>query len=311
MSSDSGILISFVIAAYNVEKYLCDCLDSIRDERFENIVEALVVNDGSTDRTREIAEEYVKWNPSIFRLINKQNGGLASVFNIGIREARGKYWISLDGDDTINREELFAFVDAIRDVDVDIIRFPKTIFDENREIIDEIKDPPFIHNFAVLSQILKEHVKIEEDYRLYADGPFVLYTIPYLKKSICLDMPIYRYRYSQEQSVSVKSLIKNKNDLFGTTWNMIEFYKQHREYLSVSETKSAWESLIQARIRTMYFIALFDKDTNLYEMNEKLKEDVPNLFDNAYFVVRVIRLNITPLNCLIKQFYKVMKCFIK
>ena len=184
------VLLTVVISAYNVDKYLHQCMKGLIDDRLSEAIEVIIVNDGSTDNTSTIAETYSGY--SNVRIINKENGGLASVFNAGIREAKGKYWLSLDGDDAINTEEMVSFIGEIRDINVDLIVFPKTVFDDSREkreqlvpskpglflYEDEVLDPPFIHNSVYLTQLLKEHVLVEEDFRLYADGPFVLYTIP-------------------------------------------------------------------------------------------------------------------------------------
>lgn len=82
-------LLTVVIPAYNIEKYEEQCLSSFVKPKALPEIEVLVVNDGSSDRTVEIAEKYVQKYPDIFRVINKENGGHGSTINRGIEEARG------------------------------------------------------------------------------------------------------------------------------------------------------------------------------------------------------------------------------
>ena len=89
--------LTIIVPAYNVEKYLEQCLDSLVNQ---TIIahKVIVVNDGSTDSTAEIAMEYQEKYPDTFRLINKENGGWGSTLNVGIKNAIGKYFKQLDGD---------------------------------------------------------------------------------------------------------------------------------------------------------------------------------------------------------------------
>ena len=92
-------ILSIAVPSYNVEKYLDKCLTSFSDERFNDRLEVIVVNDGSKDNTQQIAEGYIARFPRIFRLINKENGGHGSAVNAGIENATGKYFRIVEGDD--------------------------------------------------------------------------------------------------------------------------------------------------------------------------------------------------------------------
>lgn len=93
------VKVSIIVPVYNVEDYLAKCLDSCLGQDFEDI-EVVCVNDGSTDRSVEILDAYAKFDSRI-RIINKENGGLSSARNAGIREACGKYIMFVDSDDWI------------------------------------------------------------------------------------------------------------------------------------------------------------------------------------------------------------------
>lgn len=80
-------LVSIIIPVYNMEKYLAECLDSIINQTYRNI-EIIIVNDGSTDGSAEIIDDYSKRDERI-KVITKENGGLGSARNAGINVVRG------------------------------------------------------------------------------------------------------------------------------------------------------------------------------------------------------------------------------
>ncbi len=83
-------LLSVIVPTYNVEKYLSQCLDSLCKRDTKGKMEVLLINDGSTDNSADIARGYTERYPGVFRLINKENGGHGSAINRGILEAAGK-----------------------------------------------------------------------------------------------------------------------------------------------------------------------------------------------------------------------------
>lgn len=90
-------LVSIVIPAYNVEKYIGECLESIQQQTFENW-QAIIVDDGSTDETAAVVQTIIQ-HDNRFRLIRQPNGGVSKARNTGLLAASGKYLAFLDGDD--------------------------------------------------------------------------------------------------------------------------------------------------------------------------------------------------------------------
>lgn len=99
-------ILTISIAAYNVEKYLPKTLESLVIPEIMDQLEVLIINDGSQDKTGQIAEEYVVKYPATFYLVNKENGGWGSTVNTSAQLATGKYYKLLDGDDFFNAEAL-------------------------------------------------------------------------------------------------------------------------------------------------------------------------------------------------------------
>lgn len=90
---------SVVIPAYNIVNYLQECVESVTSQMTEYDFEIVLVNDGSTDNTPLLAQELKDKHPHLIQLVNKENGGLSSARNAGVRVAKGEYIIFLDGDD--------------------------------------------------------------------------------------------------------------------------------------------------------------------------------------------------------------------
>ena len=86
-------MISIIVPVYNVEEYLEECLESIQKQTYTDI-EVILVNDGSTDGSKEICERYCE-KDSRFKLINQENQGLSEARNVGVRASMGEYIYSL------------------------------------------------------------------------------------------------------------------------------------------------------------------------------------------------------------------------
>ena len=94
-----GQLISIIVACYNVEKYLDRCIDSIVRQSYSNL-EIILVDDGSTDKTGEICDKWVKKDARV-KVLHRKNGGPSDARNAGIRGSKGKWLGFVDGDDYI------------------------------------------------------------------------------------------------------------------------------------------------------------------------------------------------------------------
>lgn len=92
-----NVLLSIIVPTYNAEMYLLKCLTSIQKQSFQNY-ECLIIDDGSTDSSRTIAEQFARID-NRFRVIEKSNGGVSSARNLGIREAKGEFLHFVDADD--------------------------------------------------------------------------------------------------------------------------------------------------------------------------------------------------------------------
>lgn len=97
-------LLSIAVPCYNSQDYMRNCVDSLL--KGGELVEILIVNDGSKDDTAKIADEYAEKYPTIVRAIHQENGGHGEAVNTGIRNATGFYFKVVDSDDWVNEESL-------------------------------------------------------------------------------------------------------------------------------------------------------------------------------------------------------------
>lgn len=106
-----GVLVSVIIPAYNAQEWLPITLDSVCLQTFKEI-EVIVVDDGSTDHTAEVAEKYALGDSRV-RVLRLENGGVGAARNAGIREARGKYIAPIDADDVWHPRKLELQVECL------------------------------------------------------------------------------------------------------------------------------------------------------------------------------------------------------
>lgn len=107
---------SIIVPVYNVEKYICRCIDSILVQTFSDF-ELLLIDDGSTDRSGRICDEYAEKDTRI-KVIHKPNSGVSTTRNIGIDHAKGKFICFVDSDDWIENDYLQHIKDEMYDFDI-------------------------------------------------------------------------------------------------------------------------------------------------------------------------------------------------
>mgnify|MGYP005755850435 CR=1 FL=1 len=213
--------ISIIIPIYNAEKYLYQCLNSIKEQTYTNI-EVLMINDGSTDNSETICKEFL--NDSRFCLINKKNGGVSSARNLGINRCNGEYVLFVDSDDWCHKELLKQAVQNIKSYDMLCFAYykaykNKNIYEElkvneNANIRDEILINKliggYLWNKLFSTNIIKEHgIKFNESITYCEDLIFIIQYIKYVKKVNYINKALYYYRV-RKNSVS-NDFYNNKN----------------------------------------------------------------------------------------------------
>ena len=115
------IYFSIIIPAYNAEKYIELCLDSISKQSF-NDYELIIINDGSTDHTFNICNRFAL-NKKQIHLINKENAGVSVARNVGLQQAEGEYVLFVDADDILYPNALSTLYEHLQGGKLDYLRF--------------------------------------------------------------------------------------------------------------------------------------------------------------------------------------------
>lgn len=235
------------IAAYNVEKYIRKTLESCIVPELMDDLEILIVDDGATDSTANIVKEYELRYPQTFRFIHKDNGGYGTTVNLSMKEATGRYFRLLDGDDWFDTEGLKKLIEHLKKTDVDAL-FTKMYlcYPESKRLEKDtweslvgrrikLSDVPAnvfagMWEFTVKTSVLREHPFELPSKTLYTDHLFLAYPIPYIREVEFLDFPLYCYRLGyDEQSISAKSRLKHMEEIVRVSLIMSEYYKKHSE----------------------------------------------------------------------------------
>lgn len=114
-------LVSIIIPIYNVDKYLCNCLDSVISQTYNNL-EIILVNDGSKDLSGAICDEYAKKDSRI-KVIHKANEGVSKARNTGLDLSHGEYVSFIDADDTVDPDYIGSMHKELVDSDYEFVRF--------------------------------------------------------------------------------------------------------------------------------------------------------------------------------------------
>ena len=133
--------LSVIIPVYNAEKTLKKCMESVLKQKDEDL-EIVLINDGSIDASDKMIQEYKEKNPKIISYYRKKNTGVADTRNYGIKKAKGKYILFLDGDDYLDIH-LYGLVKQYMEKDIDLIKFKLQREDEKGNVIETVSGPVF------------------------------------------------------------------------------------------------------------------------------------------------------------------------
>ncbi|MBF4468085.1 MAG: glycosyltransferase family 2 protein [Methanobrevibacter arboriphilus] len=144
------IKVSVIIPVYNTENYLEKCLDSVINQKLKDI-EIICINDGSTDNSLKILEQYKSLDNRIL-IIDKENTGCGASRNIGMKYATGKYIIFLDSDDWLNDGAIKSLYDTAEKNNADMIIYKLILYDQNKE---EFSTNAY-YDLSILNSFFKE-----------------------------------------------------------------------------------------------------------------------------------------------------------
>lgn len=229
--------LTLTVPCYNSQDYMKRCIDSLLPGGED--VEIIIVNDGSTDETGQIAAEYEKKYPGIVKAVQKENGGHGSGVNTGIALAKGLYFKVVDSDDWLEAE---AYGKLLREIknrcrerapketvpDLIVCNYVynhleegsrrsmayRNVFPKNRVCswndMKHFKPSQYLimHALVYRTEILRQSGVVLPEHTFYVDNIFAYQPLPYVKHILYLDMDLYEYYLGREdQSVNEKVLM--------------------------------------------------------------------------------------------------------
>ncbi len=268
-------MVSFIIPAYNVERYIKKTLDSLLNQTDKDF-EIIVVNDGSEDNTFNVAEEILSRSGfKNYKIINKEHKGASSARNRGINEASGEYLVFLDGDDYVGSDlvyEIKNIVGKMGEMDIILWKFSKV--DENgKELFNEapmygLKEGMIYTGIEVLKKLLIE-------------GSFSIWTAncAYSKKLI-INSGIYyneKLYYFEEYEFGWRILTKGKRVVFLD--KVLTFYLNRPGSLSSTLNITKRCNAYFSRIETLKFYnSYLPKSYEIKLMKHGIEEDAVFIF---------------------------------
>lgn len=225
-------LLTFAIPCYNSEAYMENCINSLLPGGDD--VEILVVNDGSKDRTAEIADEYERKYPGIVRAIHQENGGHGEAVNAGIRNATGLYFKVVDSDDWVDQDAYMKILAKLRELSggektldmfvanyvyekegakhKKVMRYSALPQDEliTWNDVGHFRKGQYIlmHSVIYRTKLLRECGLELPKHTFYVDNIYVYKPLPSVRHLYYMDVDFYRYYIGREdQSVNEKVMI--------------------------------------------------------------------------------------------------------
>ncbi len=288
-------LLSVVIPTYNMEAYLHRCLDSVTRSDVPNTLEIIVVNDGSTDSSLSIMQEYANKRPDIVNIINKPNGHYGSCVNAALKVATGKYFRILDADDWFDTNSLIVILKKIDKINSDAIVTPyckhytsyskvfhvkkvqfEVPYDIRKEKIWKSQDSNhFIMHSVIykLDTIKRSKLRMTEGV-CFTDFEYLIYPASCTSYITFLKEVLYNYDLTRDgQSIDPKEISRNYNDLATVIKNMIPSLPQFSDF-AIFLTNN----ILVFFYYRMLFLCV--DDSKLKEIDNLLKKSKPIFFRN-------------------------------
>lgn len=247
-------LLSVAIPSYNSEAYMRKCIDSLLVGGED--VEILIVDDGSTDRTGAIADEYEARYPSMVRAVHKENGGHGSAVNACLERASGLYFKVVDSDDWVKESAYLKILEVLRDIttgdsslDMLISNFVYEKEGEKKHKVmkyrhalpqdriftwNEVKhfhkgQYILMHSVIFRTRLLRDCGLKLPEHTFYVDNIFVFEPLPFVKNMYYLDVNFYRYYIGREgQSVNEEIMLSRVDQQIKVNKLMVDYLADHK-----------------------------------------------------------------------------------
>lgn len=236
--------LSYIVPVYKVEKYLEECVESILSQTMDDY-EIILVDDGSPDNCPAMCDAYAEKYPEKIRVVHKQNGGLASARNAGLKVAQGDYIFFLDSDDYLSGDKVKEIYQKAVDFDADVLQTSYFTFTENtgeRGVVRTSFETDKLHSHQDMERELcfasskmriifvwrnlykrvfleKNGIVFEEKLRMIEDGPFNMQVYSTAERFVAVDIPVLCYRI-REDSLQRQKYVPDYDKWLYMQWSL-------------------------------------------------------------------------------------------
>ena len=272
-------LVTIIIPIYNIEEYLQDCIGSAVGQVYSDL-EIFLVDDGSTDNSGKICDEYAAKDPRV-KVIHKQNGGLSDARNVGIEAATGEFILHLDGDDSLPLDAIETLMAKQKDCDYDLVFGDLTRIskDDNilisrdydcdkytllNKITGDLAFPHFITGSLIRRDLYIEHnIKTKKGVDVGEDLQ-ILPQLIYLAKSYTkVDKSVYNYTFSRQNSLTREITLSRIKQDIASIRIVADFFKQKGE---VGLHDNMLATLLKKMPEWLYYLSKNKKNTEYREL---------------------------------------------
>ncbi|MGC4429860.1 glycosyltransferase family 2 protein [Streptococcus suis] len=251
-------LISIIVPVYNVENYLDECIQTVLAQTYSNW-ELLLINDGSTDSSGTICDDYAKGDERI-RVIHKNNGGLSDARNAGIDNCTGEYITFLDSDDGIREDFLETCLTTAIQHDVDIVIGHFFIWDENQQTFYYFVEQSQKDTIELISA--QEALNRQVVWKNFNTAPFVVAWGKVFKTTLFNTIRFPKGKVFEDEYTIHKALLKS--DSVALINKEFYMYRRHGNSIMTSDfSLSKVLNNIEALEERIVDLVLAKKDTEL------------------------------------------------
>ncbi|CYV21349.1 glycosyltransferase family 2 protein [Streptococcus suis] len=251
-------LISIIVPVYNVENYLDECIQTVLAQTYSNW-ELLLINDGSTDSSGTICDDYAKGDERI-RVVHKNNGGLSDARNAGINNCTGEYITFLDSDDGIREDFLETCLTTAIQHDVDIVIGHFFIWDENQQTFYYFVEQSQKDTIELISA--QEALNRQVVWKNFNTAPFVVAWGKVFKATLFNTIRFPKGKVFEDEYTIHKALLKS--DSVALINKEFYMYRRHGNSIMTSDfSLSKVLNNIEALEERIVDLVLAKKDTEL------------------------------------------------
>ena len=301
-------LLSIVVPVYKVELFINKCLDSllVPDEQLQ-LLDVVVINDGTPDNSAVMAKEYEKKYPSVFRVIDQENRGHGGAWNHGTELAEGKYLFYLDSDDWFDTGEFSKLITYLQQCDVDMVLLDRKKYyaqqDRYEDVLlvnmepDRVYDAntydwlgsgngsniTYAHNTVYRTSMMQKYLPLFCEHVMYDDVSLQVMPIAIAESFVYTKLNVYRYYIGRAgQSFDPKVRAKHGDHVTTVLKFVLAWMKKYRDIVPQNTTRRAWFDDLWQSFGTHHYkeLSLFPykmAQPRLKEWDEYMQTEFPDV----------------------------------